>query len=172
MVLSAGTPGDVLMGLGYVAVGLLALQPAGPFAGEDRSSILRSYWWWVGIGLIAIGMARMGAAERGVDRIRDVALREGWYNARAGVQIGALVTLVTFGGIAAILYGQRLDPVARRHAITVGALAVLAGVRAISLHAVDRLLLTEPFGHLTVAHWAEVVALLVAAAISRDHRAG
>jgi hypothetical protein len=155
-----------------------------PAFGEPLSTLWRggrgewrvvAFWVVLAAALALLGVGR--AFELGpwlTDRGREIAEAQGWYEDRRAVQAPA-VEAVLAGGAAGVALGLLwwLRAASREHPLAFMAIVYLVTfvlVRAISLHAVDRVLYTDRFAGVrpnAVLELAGIGLMLLAAGAAR-----
>lgn len=121
-------------------------------------------WLLISVGVIGLGLLRI--SEAGVwtdDYLRSGLYAVGWYAERRAIQVACIVVFA----FAMFFALRSLGPVAKRTSVIIAVfafytLAVLAAVRASSLHWSDAVL-GEQVGSVMLSHAAQAILLLVTA---------
>ena len=110
----------------------------------------RPFWWAIACVLLLLWLGRLANFEQIVtDFGRGVAISYGWYSTRRSVQFMGIFGLMLGSGVIVTCMLARFPRLRAPEALgflAAGCLLTLIGVRSISLHSVDNLLVRRVLG--------------------------
>jgi hypothetical protein len=128
-----------------------------------------AFWFTTG-ALLSMALARASnLSETLTDIGRDQARSEGWYETRRSLQAGVIVRVTVVWAITVALAVWRVPERRRRYlptAIAVFTLVCFVGIRLISLHQVDAVLLDRTVSGATIGALVEIGLLLSIVVVS------
>ena len=152
----------------YLAVAALAAAAWRRGRHEATDATVRRVWASIAAVMLAFAAAKQfGLQTLLVDRGRDLAFSDGWYEDRRPVQALVVLVLAVVGTLGVGLVVRWVRPV--RHEVGgavagVAVLTVFVAVRAVSLHQIDRVLGRGPIEVGTVVELAAIAVIGASAA--------
>ena len=130
---------------------------------RDSTAIWPTYWFLSAALMLAMAVARSsGFGDLVSDIGRDQARSSGWYDARRGLQVVAVVAVSITWLVAVFVSIWRVPPRRRRYlptAIALGTIVAFAAVRVVSLHHVDTVLYRRDIGGVRIVAVMELSLL-------------
>lgn len=121
----------------------LALRVAPRKFATERNAYLR-FWWFMIVLLTFLGVNKQMDLQTFFAAVaRCIAIKDGWYADRQGVQISFILLVIAgacFGMLSIFLYFRKSLSLVRMAAIGLLFLIAFVAIRAVSIHHIDRII--------------------------------